>query len=213
MSKSRFLAATASLVLSLSVIAGPTLAQSGGNPEITANSPIYAELNTKLDTKKAKVGETVTAKTIAQALMSDGKSAPQGSVLTGKVSAVQSESAGNGTASITIVFDQIRPGKHASPVAMHGVVVGIAPKPYLENSGASGADLPLASTRSQLNTPAVMGQNVDNSGGSGESVALGSSMRHVSLSSPTGNDAGMLSSHKDFKLNRGTRLAIEREAE
>ena len=212
MNKSHFLAVTAFMVLLLGVLAVPTHAlQMGGNPEITANSPIYAELNSKLDTRKARVGETVTAKTIAQALMSDGKSAPKGSVLTGKVSEVQSKSAGSGTASIMVTFDQIRPGKHAAPVSIHGIIVGIAPKPYLENSSASGADLPLASTRSQLNTPAVMGQNVENSGGSQESAALGSRVRHVTLASSTDKDAGTLSSHRDFKLNRGTRIAIERE--
>ncbi len=188
----------------------PTLAlQMNGATYATANQPVSAVLTSKLDTKSASAGEKVTAKTLAESVLANNVTVPRGAILSGKVSEVQSKSTGNGTASMTVVFDQIQPGKNAPPIAIHGILVGVAPKPYLSGGGPSASNLPLASTRSQTSLSGETGQNIDNSSGGGESVAMGSSVRGVSFATGANQTAGTLSSsHKDFKLDRGTRIAV-----
>ncbi len=108
---------------------------------------------------------------------------------------------------MTISFDQVMPSKKASPIAIHGVVVGVAPKPYISGGGASAANLPSASTKNTMMTAGETGQSIDNTGGAGETVDTGSSMKDVSLESGT-----LRSSHSDIKLDHGTRIAVALQA-
>ncbi len=66
---------------------------------------LVAKFAVKLDTKSAKVGEAVSAKTVKAARAKDGTELPKGSKLTGQVVAVQSNKDRNGTASLAINFD------------------------------------------------------------------------------------------------------------
>jgi hypothetical protein len=208
MRKVGFYTFIAPTVIAASLAAAPAVAfpmSNGSYP--TASSSVSAEITSKLDTKNATVGEAVTAKTIAETVLANGTSIPRGAVLDGKVTAVQSKSSGGGTASVTISFDQVKPSKKASPVSIHGVLVGVAPKPSLADAGPSAASLPTASTKSQMMTAGETGQSIDNSASAGETVATGSELKNVTLAS-----GSLTSSHGDIKLDHGTRVAVALQA-
>ncbi|MGB8477792.1 MAG: hypothetical protein WCE63_02990 [Acidobacteriaceae bacterium] len=202
------LALIAPTVIAASVAAAPSFALQAGNSAYpTADSPLSAEITSKLDTKNATVGEVVTAKTLAEASLANGTAIPRGAVLNGKVTAVQSKSSGGGTASVTISFDQVTPSKKASPLAIHGVLAGVAPKPSLSDAGPDAANLPTGSTKSQVMTAGETGQGIDNSASAGETVATGSSLKNVALAAGT-----LTSSHGDIKLDHGARIAVALQA-
>ena len=195
-------------ILAASVIAAPAFAFQGGSSAYpTASSTLPAAITSKLDTKNATVGEAVTAKTLAKTTLGNGTTVPRGAMLSGKVTAVQSKSSGGGTASVTISFDQVKPSKKASPFSIHGMLVGVAPKPYLSGGGASAANLPSASTKNTMMTAGETGQSIDNTASSGETVATGSDLKNVTLASGT-----LTSSHGDIKLDHGTRIAVALQA-
>lgn len=210
----RLLALIAPTVVGVGLFATPAFALQGNSTAYpTAGSPLSAEVTSKLDTKNATVGEAVAAKTIAETTLENGTTVPRGAILRGKVTAVQSKSSGGGTASVMITFDQVAPGKKASPIAIHGVLVGVAPKPYLSDSGPSASNLPTGSTKNPMMTAGETGQSMDNTHSAGETVAMGSSLKNVTLASTPDKAAGTLtSSHGDIKLDHGTRIAVALEA-
>lgn len=191
-------------IAAASVVVAPAFALQGASSAYpTASSAVSAEITSKLDTKNATVGEVVTAKTLSSTTMGNGTDIPRGAMLSGKVTAVQSKSSGGGTASVTISFDQIMASKKASPVSIHGVLVGAAPKPYISGGGPSTANLPTGSTKNQAMTAGETGQAIDNSSAPEETVATGSSLKNVTLASGT-----LTSSHGDIKLDHGERIAV-----
>ena len=207
MRKFGLLALIAPTVIAASVVAAPAFALQGGSSAYpTSSSALSAEITSKLDTKNATVGEAVTAKTLSSATLANGTTIPRGAMLSGKVTAVQSKSSGSGTASLTISFDQIMPSKKASPVSIHGTLLGVAPKPSLSDAGASAADLPTGSTKSQATMAGETGQSMQNTGQEG-TVVMGSNLKNVTLAS-----GALTSSHGDFKLERGTRIAVALQA-
>ncbi|MHB1745280.1 MAG: hypothetical protein ACYCRE_11005 [Acidobacteriaceae bacterium] len=168
-----------------------------------------------MDTKSAKVGDTITAKTLSELPLKDGAKVPKGAILSGKVSEVQSKSAGSGTASITVVFDQIQASKKASPMAIHGILVAVAPKPNLSDSPGGTNSLPttMGSAQSSPTMEAQLGYSNDSPSGM-QGVPMGSSVHGLTLASPTDKAAPgeLTSSKKDFKLEGGMRIAVELES-
>lgn len=208
MRKVGFLTLIVPMIVAASLAAAPAFAlQMNNGAYPTATGPLSADITSKLDTKKATVGEAVTAKTLAEATLGNGTIVPRGAVLNGKVTAVQSKSSGGGIASVTISFDQVFPKKKASPILIHGILVGAAPKPYISGGRPSAANLPTGSTKNQAMTAGETGQSIDNTGSPEETVATGSSLKNVSLASGT-----LTSSHGDIKLDHGTRVAIALQA-
>ena len=68
-----------------------------------AQTAVYAQLNTSLDSASAKVGDTVSAKLRQSIKLADGTKIPGGALLTGHVTAVK-----NGeNSSISFVFDKL----------------------------------------------------------------------------------------------------------
>src|SRR5271154_3520417 len=70
-----------------------------------AKEAVLSALTSKVDTRKSKVGDTVTAKTLNPLQLTDGATLPPGTKLVGKVTQVQPKS--SGTATLAIVFDQL----------------------------------------------------------------------------------------------------------
>ena len=108
---------------------------------------------------------------------------------------------------MTISFDQVLPKKKASPISIHGILVGVAPKPYISGGGPSASNLPTGSTKSQVMTAGETGQSMDNTGSPEETVATGSELKNVTLESGT-----LRSSQGDIKLDHGTRIAVALQA-
>jgi len=94
-------------------------AQSQVLPQSTA---IPVSFEHSIDTKKAKVGDTVTAKTIQVVALPDGKSIAKGSTLTGHVVALdafhfdQTPYAHQQPSTLSIHFDKLRSGDTTIPV-------------------------------------------------------------------------------------------------
>ncbi len=88
--------------------------------------PVPAELVSRLDTKSAKTGDSVIARTTKKAIIANGLEIPQGSRIVGHVTAV--EPAGNGTdnSRLAIEFDQaeIRGG---GKLPIDSVIESVAP--------------------------------------------------------------------------------------
>lgn len=171
---------------------------------------VFAELTSKLDTRSTKAGDAISAKTIADLKMTDGSTLPKGSKLSGKVTQVESKATGNGTASVSILFDQLMT-KDGQSKPIHGVLVAIAPRPSESDQIASSGSLPTASTRS-VASPALAsgaGLNVNDERGENPSMPSGSSVKGVQLDTELAADgSAVLHAQKDIHLESGMRIEV-----
>ena len=67
---------------------------------------VYAELTKRIDTKKAKVGDTVEARTTSAVKLPDGTELPKGTKLVGKVTDVRARSNSDKTSHIAFNLDE-----------------------------------------------------------------------------------------------------------
>jgi hypothetical protein len=158
-------------------------------PQPVQPAPVQAtaaSLETKLDTKTAKVGDVVSAKLSTDATVGAAKF-PSGSHLLGKITDVQ-------PSTLVVLFDSVQV-KKAAPVPTHATLAAIAgPYDAAAMAGGGGADGP-----SEGGAPAGPGPNV--------MTALGSSIKNITLTpAKTTDTSGTISGTKDFKLDKGTRL-------
>lgn len=188
--------------------------RAGSTADTTVMVTVPAEIKGKVDTKDAKTGDTITAKTLNAVKLGDSTLIPKGSILSGKVVHVCSRAAGNGTASLDVLFNQVQPGKKAAPVTVHGLLIAIAPRPSLSDAGPSTSDLPMvgaeqgialaaAGTSSSSEVYSVK-HTGDNAG-----IPMGSSLHGVALAGANDTAPGRLTSSKeDIKLESGMRIGV-----
>jgi hypothetical protein len=106
--------------------------------------PVNCELAGKLDSKSAKVGDAVVAKTRESVRAADGTIIPKGANLVGHIADVQAHSSSEAESHLGIVFDRVEwSGGHSLPI--HSVIQGIAPPLNAFASGSAGDDDSLAS--------------------------------------------------------------------
>ncbi|MGP8251777.1 MAG: hypothetical protein ACLQHF_07060 [Terracidiphilus sp.] len=163
---------------------------------------VMAVLTSKIDTKSAKVGDTVTAETTEKTKLQDGAQIPRGAKLIGVITEVTTVKDDNGMSMLGLKFQQIVV-KHDPPIAIHGGLVAVAPPP-----DASG-ELPTSSTtvRAQgLQTQGNYGHNDDADSG----LPAGSTVNGVGLSTTIGSDGTteLQGNHTEIKLDRGSRLRV-----
>jgi len=105
---------------------------------------VSAELTKKLDTKNAKVGDEVLARTTKTATLADGTKLPRGTKLIGKVTEVQARSRAEKTSHIAFALDHavMRDGRE---VPVHAVLTSV--------TGASA----LAGSNDDLSASSPMG--------------------------------------------------------
>jgi hypothetical protein len=176
---------------------------SAGQP--LAKEAVLSELTSKVDTKKSKVGDTVTAKTLNPLQMNDGSVLPPGTKLVGKVTQVQPKS--SGSASLAIIFDQIDK-KGSASIQVRGLVVAVAPPLSMSDSGGSTNDLPMGSGGNKAQTASMTGTNINSQTADLPSIQPGSSIKGVTLNPAADGPSVLQSADKDFKLDSGTRLEI-----
>ena len=164
---------------------------------------VIAELTSKLDTKTAKVGDSVTAETTAKGKLPDGTQIPRGAKLIGVVTDVTTEKAGNGMSMLGLKFQQVVV-KHDPPIAIHGGLLAVAPPP-----DASG-EVPTSSTGMRGQGLQTMGNyghdpNSDESG-----IHPGSTVNGVGLSTSISSDGTteMQGNHTEVKLDKGSLLQV-----
>lgn len=86
---------------------GSAAAQAGpASPSAAQAANVSAELTKKVDSKDAKVGDPVFAKTTSEARLADGTKVPKGSKLVGRVTDVQAKSKENHDAHVAFCFDR-----------------------------------------------------------------------------------------------------------
>jgi hypothetical protein len=87
-------------------------------------SPVTGELDGKLDSKTAKVGDRVVLKTMDKVQASDGTVIPRGSRLVGHVTEVQAYDPVHGPARIAIAFDHAEL-KNGQSIAIYTLIGGV----------------------------------------------------------------------------------------
>src|ERR1700722_16131924 len=87
-------------------------------------SPVTGELDGKLDSKTAKVGDRVVLKTMDKVQASDGTVIPRGSRLVGRVTEVQAYDPVAGMARIAIAFDHAEL-KNGQSIAVYTLIRGV----------------------------------------------------------------------------------------
>ncbi len=87
---------------------------------------VWGELEGKLDSKTAKVGDRVALKTTDKVQTSDGTVIPRGARLVGHVTEVQAYDEQHGPARIAIAFDRAEL-KNGQNLAVHTLILGLAP--------------------------------------------------------------------------------------
>ncbi|MBT9329947.1 hypothetical protein [Paracidobacterium acidisoli] len=129
--------------------------QTGASASTAAeeSTQVSAELTKKIDTKNAKVGDEVAARTTNSTRLSDGTRLPRGSRLIGKVTEVQAKEGRHGASHLAFAFD------HA---VMH-----------------DGRQIPVHAMLTSLSVPTVAAsaEGSDDGMGSGSSEMAGGSMR------------------------------------
>jgi hypothetical protein len=119
---------------------GSAMTQSGNTAASFAQgSSVSAELTKKVDTKNAKVGDEVLAKTTGNAQLSDGTKVPKGTRLVGQVTEVQAKSAAEKTSHLAFAVNRaiLRDGRE---VPMHAMLTSVS-APAAMASGSASEDL------------------------------------------------------------------------
>jgi hypothetical protein len=119
-------------------------AQAGADANSSAQlQPVNAELVGKLDSKSAKVGDTVVAKTTSKVRTADGSVLPKGSRLVGHITSVQAHGAGHADSSLGLIFDRAEL-KSGQSLAIHSVLESVAPPVSMATAGSSEDDMAMS---------------------------------------------------------------------
>lgn len=110
-----------------------------GENSLAAGTPINAELEKSLDSKKAKVGDPVMART-TQDVTADGKPVlPKGTKLVGRVTEATARGKGDNTSTLAVQFDHAEL-KGGQQVQLQANVQAIAAAPAAAPMGSSGME-------------------------------------------------------------------------
>lgn len=111
--------------------------------------PVNAELQHKLDSKSARVGQRVVLKTTEKMKTADGTVIPRGSRLIGHITEVHAHTRGHEASSMAIAFDRVMM-KHGQSLAIHSMIESVRPSAAalaadsMENNDSSFAGPPSA---------------------------------------------------------------------
>jgi hypothetical protein len=117
--------------------AGSSSAQAGqASASATQATSVSAELAKKIDSKDARVGDEVAAKTTAEARLADGTKLPKGSKLVGHVTDVQAKSHDNRDSHIAFALDNaVLKDGHEVPVQAMMRSISV-PAPMASSNGS-----------------------------------------------------------------------------
>jgi hypothetical protein len=228
--------------LAAGVLARVSLAQEGtagrsgqGEASLAPGTPVYAELNSGLDSKKAKSGDAISAHTTDAVKSADGRTIlPRGTKVTGHVAQVAARSKGDGQSTLGITFDKaiLKSGEEvpiyarvqaiAAPVSFSGGDLNASPSPA--NTGTTQTS-PMAGNRapqapSATADPAVTRGGVPDAGEPAQPGLSPNSRGVVGLrgltlaTAPVDNMlvSTVSSDGKSVRLDSGTRLLLVTQA-
>lgn len=110
---------------------------------------VTCELDGKLDSKTAKVGDRVVIKTTDKAQTSDGTVIPRGARLVGRVTEVQAYNEQHGPARVAIAFDHVEL-KNGQSIAIHTLIRSV-------NLSANAMTVPQTSDEGGMGMPVPPG--------------------------------------------------------
>lgn len=122
-------------------------------------SPVTGALESKLDSKTAKPGDSVVLKTTAKTVMANGTVIPKGSKIVGHVTGVQQHGQQDPNGQVTLQFDQAQL-KGGENLPILSTIQSVSPA---ESSADASGSMPMASA------PAAMPSGGTSGGGSGSS--------------------------------------------
>jgi hypothetical protein len=115
-------------------------------PAISAKdlSPLTGELESKLDSKNAKPGDSVVLKTTEKTVMANGTVIPKGSKIMGHVTGVQAHDDQSPNGQLTLQFDQAQL-KGGQSLPLLSTLQSVSPS---ESAAADSSPMPMASAPS-----------------------------------------------------------------
>jgi hypothetical protein len=132
-----------SLVLALAVLAPVVIAQTAagapGREAVASGTRIQAVLQSRLDTRHAKVGDRVTGKTTAAVKQGGKVVVPKGSRLLGRVTEVTPAANSKSRASLGVLFDQAVTPK-GQRIPLHAAITGLTAAGAMAQGGGFGAE-------------------------------------------------------------------------
>lgn len=162
--------------------------------------PVNCELAGKLDSKSAKVGDTVTVKTTAALRTADGSVIPKGAKLVGHLTNVQAHASGQAEAHLSIAFDRAEwGGGHSIPIL--AVIQAVTPQ---VNSFASAQNDDSLAGPGGAGTHGMVGMHA---GGGGLGGAAGVGTTAGNLSGGVAADASRLGTAAGGSLQQTSQTA------
>lgn len=133
----------AMLAVATIVACAPARAQSK-RPSLPDGAALNVELNTSIDSKKAKVGDKVEAHTTEALKNGSATVLPRGTKLMGRITAATARSKGDGDSSLAIQFDQALPKNEAEIPLNVAILAVAAPESQLSGGFPQSSSDPLA---------------------------------------------------------------------
>lgn len=220
-------ALSAAVVLMAVLVCGaqqtPSSSQAAtSSPQTMAQAPsgvhasILVLLTKPLEAKKAKQGDPVVGKTVAE-LQGDGMTIPKGSKVIGHVTEAQARSKGAEQTSLGIAFDKVElPGGKEWPI--QGVIQAVGPNPIPDVQTGAAGGLGMAGEKEQVGNggtmpgpvgtvtdPEAMNPTPGHMGPLLKPTATGVvGIKHLELD----KDGVLTTSEKNLTLEHGTQLLI-----
>lgn len=133
---------------------------------LPSGTAVNAQLNSSVDSKKAKVGDKVEAHT-TEAVAVEGKALiPKGAKLEGHVTEATARSKGDGKSSLAIQFDKALP-KKGEEIPLNVLIMAVAPPASEQYGAAPGPDSTPMSDRGAATSQSPMGSSRSQSTTSG----------------------------------------------
>ena len=205
---------------------------------LPSGTALNAQLDSSVDSKKAKVGDKVGAHSTEAVAMEGRTLVPKGAKLEGHVTEATARSKGDHGSSLAIQFDKAIP-KKGEEIPLKVLIMAVAPPQSVEYGGATGppsdpmedrgaaaaGGSPMGSSRPQSTTngipnhpssggaPASGGPTSDRSGSSQlPSTSRGvyglKDLKLMERNSPAGQSTVITSEGKSVHLDGGTRLLL-----
>ena len=199
---------------------------------------LNAELNSSVDSKKAKVGDKVEAHTTEEVRYAGRAIVPLGAKLEGHVTEATARSKGDSGSTLSIEFDKAIP-KRGEEISLNLAIVAVASPqsdysggspspgsdPMAERGGAAAGGSPMGSPRPQASPSGYPGgtatpQSPTAAGGSGSALPANSrgvyGLKDLKLMEGSSNGSPktvITSDGKNVRLDGGTRLLLITKAE
>ena len=157
-----------------------------------------------LNTKSAKAGDAITARTVTGLKLAD-LDIPKGSMVVGTVASVQSKEAGRGTSSLAVKFDHVEL-KGGAILRIQGLIVAIGPVSTNDGLGANS----VLSRGGAGSDPGLDPSIEIGHAGNRDDIPAGSSMEDVALALHF-NTAGateLRGVHRDIRLDSDVMVKV-----